>query len=136
MKLKLITVAFLLCLVSVFSGNVSAVEVNVNSNGTGSENSVNVTTNQSSTISQSNISNFFTRIFIRSSTGNNNSNGGSVNTGNSSTSVNVTTSGNSNVASVPCCAGAPQVPEFGLVTGAVAMFTSGGAFLFLKKRYN
>lgn len=121
MKLKLITVAFLLCLVSVFSANVSAADVS---------------TNQSTTVHQSNILNFFTRIFVRSSTGNNNSSGGSVNTGNSTTSVNVTTSGNSNVANIPCCSQVPQVPEFGLVTGAVAMFTSGGAFLFLKKHYN
>ncbi|OGM10698.1 hypothetical protein A2Z22_05320 [Candidatus Woesebacteria bacterium RBG_16_34_12] len=30
----------------------------------------------------------------------------------------------------------PGVPEFGLIQGAVAMLSSGGAFYFLKKRFN
>lgn len=29
-----------------------------------------------------------------------------------------------------------DVPEFGFVTGAIALLSSGGTFLFLKKRFN
>ena len=134
MKLKLTTVAFILCLASVFSANVSAVEVDVNGNGAGSENSANVSQNQSSTIHQSNFWNVFNRIFSRSTTGNNENSGGSTNTGSSTTRVNVTTTGNSNYAGDSCCGEIPQVPEFGLATGAITLFTSGGIFLFLKKR--
>lgn len=137
MKLKLnfvAVIAITIFLANSLSTNVSAVEVVIDNNGDGSENSVVVSSNQSTTIDQSNFWNIFNRIFNRSSTGNNTGNGGSINTGNSTTSIHVTTTGNSNYASDPCCGEAPQVPEFGFITGAIAALASGGAFLLLKRR--
>jgi len=136
LKFKLISVAIALYLVSALSTNVSAVNVNVDvsSNGSGSTNSVNVSTNGFFKTVQSNFLSVVNRIFVNSSTGNNSSDGGSINTGSSSTSINVTTTGNSNYVNNPCCEGTQPVPEFGLITGGLAFLTSGGAFYFLRKR--
>lgn len=110
--------------------------VSISGNSSGSKNSANVTVNQSTTILQSNFLTIFNKMFGLSSTGNNTGSGGSITTGNAITQISVTTSGNNNFASVPCRGDVPQVPEFGVIPGTVALLTSGGIFFYLKKRHN
>jgi len=111
--------------------------VTVSENGSGSNNSINYSQTSSTSVNQSNsgiISNIL-RIF--SNTGDNSSSNNtgadtSTQTGSTTNTVNINNNLNSNYAHVDdCCA---EVPEFGMIPGLAALLTSGGAFLYMKKK--
>lgn len=95
-------------MLSSFASVASASTVTIAGNGAYSNNSVNLTSNQSTNVSQTNNSTVVTNVNASANTGHNSAdlnNGGDVSivTGNATNDVNVTVGGNTNVANVPAC---------------------------------
>lgn len=107
---------------------IASTKTSLSHNGAGSHNSVTTTNANVFTTIQTNFANIVNIVTSSSNTGNNTvSGGGSITTGNATSKVTVVNIVNSD---------APvSVPEFGFIPGVIATLSSGGIFLFLRKRY-
>lgn len=92
-----------LCVLTIFATAAHATEYIISGNGSGSDNSIEVNSNSETTIEQNNQGSFTNDIDASANTGGNDTDGGSVETGDASVLVRIRNFFNSNSADVDCC---------------------------------
>ena len=111
--------------------NSNYASVQIESNGTGAHSIILTTWHSFVSVFQSNTTQIHTEIDVDADTGGNfitGSDGARITTGDISQNVRVELTGNTNVLQETCCTDPPAVPEFGVMTGALALLSSTGAW--------
>lgn len=121
-KMKLASTVAAMTLMLTMSTPVIASDLEISGNGSGSNNTINVTNVCNVSVNQTSKTYAYVSVNASSNTGNNTANdntGGdvTVDTGNATTSVNTTVSGGSNEATAPSCCGCEQSAPSALISG-------------------
>ena len=103
--MKKLPAAFVLTIIGalLFITSIHAVELNISGNGAGSDNSVNINSSNTTSVNQSNQGSVNNDVNAGANTGGNNTDNGSVKTGDANIFVKIKNLFNSNSAEVDCC---------------------------------